>query len=175
METTDELTNVLIPEIDNLLDDYIHSRYEDENCLGEGMYSLCVEVAGYCVKLGGYCNTDAGGEVWAKWCIDNQHLACVPKILYSRFFGDHQYILVMEILSSVEPHSTEFSRYAEYIEDDEVPYNATVPAYIQEFIEAFADIREEGYLDLHSGNYMLREEDGVMVIIDPFSGATFRR
>jgi len=170
MKATDVSTDVLITEIKNLLDDYVHTRYEDEEYLGQGMFSRCVEVAGYCIKLGGYRLADAGGELWARWCMDNQHLACVPKILYARFFEDSKYVLVMEELASPVRYATEFSTYADYIEEGEAPAEPHVPAYIHEFIEAFNDIRCEGYMDLHSGNYMLREDEGVMVIIDPFSG-----
>jgi hypothetical protein len=129
------------------------------------------EPAIYAVKLGGYVQPDSGGQLYAEWCLDHQHLTAVPKILYYKEFYAGLYIIIMELLDDHDC-STEFDAWATYIENyEDSPFSPVVPGYITEFCEDFKEVRAIAQMDLHAGNYMLREYTGDMVVIDPFSVA----
>jgi len=162
--------NTLIDEVQNLHGDRVHETYFNLRELGSGFYSTCREfedcMSGtlYCIKLGGFFHEDVGGELWLDFCLQNQHLAAVPTIYYHRKLEAGYYIVIMEQLASAY-HNNEVHDYVDYITGED--RDIRVPEYIQEFTEAFDDVRDLGMMDLHNENYMLRGE--TMVIIDPFS------
>lgn len=151
--------------------EWIADRY---HTIGKGYYSRVVRAGGYAVKLGGYEGGlhefgDIGGLIYAKWCLNHQHLKAVPRILYFEELGDDMYISVMEILKPLNDRSNHiFHKHASVIAgwDNQ---GSTTPKYILDFMEEFEEIAGVAYIDMHDQNYM-QHPRGHMVIIDPFSG-----
>jgi hypothetical protein len=165
--------DVVMAEATNLLDHEVQEHFSNKfRMLGSGMYSRCVEfkddVSGtrYCMKLGGYNMEDEGGELWLDFCLDNQHLQAVPTIYYHRRIDTGCYLVIMEKLYGAEDND-DYAEYATLIEADD-RYHDNLPRYLKDFLNAFEDVRELGYMDMHNQNYMERGDD-TMVIIDPFS------
>ena len=172
----------------NVVDEVVN---EVKNCLhqddigrlgkpiGKGLFSEARLHKGLVIKLGGCWNPDPGGRFWAEWCVDHQDLDCVPKIHTYVSFGDNQYVVVMEHLLPVETVDSmeqyEMEVIARFIECDAADDEVEIPLYIHEFMDEFRKVRELGCMDLHSNNYMVRESDGRMVIIDPFSTTSYKQ
>ena len=147
---------------------------EEGEYLDSGAFSSAyvIDLGERCaVKIGGVRCMDDGGQLYTEWCLDHQHLTAVPKILHYKEFYAGLYIVIMELLDDHD-YSTEFDTWATYIENyEDSPFSPVVPGYITEFCEDFKEVRAIAQMDMHAGNYMLRESTGDMVVIDPFSVA----
>lgn len=174
--------NAIVSEAASLLDSEVVDYYRTHGkYIGNGLYSTAFKYHDYCVKLGGDMynpsHVDNGGNLWAKWCVDHQHLACVPRVYYYKELTQAtnvHYIVVMELLEKEYGTDIDMSRHAIDIGDIQYAEENGAPVYILEFMTEFEDVRGVACMDLHQGNVMLRESTGELVVIDPFSGVSVR-
>lgn len=105
-----------------------------------------------------------------------------PRIYSARRFSDYSYVVEMESLEIHASQVSEFGRrgaqaanFRYLIRGREAIADAPIPDGLVEFTEAFRSrfdrLIDEGYLDIHYENLMIRH-NGCLVLTDPFTGET---